>query len=89
MVDLDHVISGSFAIANNNREVKFDVAKPVKTIKTSVDWFIAWGKYSVAACYVVLHWQEEFLTYRSRILSLFSATAPASHAALINLDKSI
>jgi hypothetical protein len=48
MVDLDHVISGSFAITNDNREVKtlrgmevkFGVAKPVKTVRMSGDWFI-------------------------------------------------
>jgi hypothetical protein len=32
MVDLDHVISGNFAIANN-KEVKFGVIKPVKAVK--------------------------------------------------------
>ena len=48
MVNLDHVISGSFAISNDNREVeviggiqfKFGVAKASKHVKTSGDWFI-------------------------------------------------
>ena len=96
-VDLDHVISGSFAISSDNREiellggmeVKFGVVKPVKHVKTSGDWFIAWGSYTNAVCYVFPHRREEVNTYGKKILSLFSATTPTSHAAIINLDKSI
>ena len=63
MVDLDHVISGSFAITNDNREIesvggmelKFGVAKPVKQVNMSGDWFIAWGIYTKAATYVFPH----------------------------------
>ena len=97
MVDLDHVISGSFAVTNDNREVeslggmevKFGVAKPIKQVKTSGDWFIAWGIYSKAAVYVFPHRKDEFDTYATRILSLFAATAGHSHTAVINLDKGI
>ncbi|KIM84815.1 hypothetical protein PILCRDRAFT_67120, partial [Piloderma croceum F 1598] len=97
MVDLDHIISGSFAITNDNREVelfggmevKFEVSKPVKQVKTSGDWFIAWGNYSRAAVYVFLHWKEEFNSYRTQILSLFAVTSPNSHSSIINLDKGI
>jgi hypothetical protein len=97
MVDLDHVISGSFAVANDNREVerlggmevKFGITKPVKQVKTSGDWFIAWGNYSKAAVYVFPHRREEFDCYGTRILSLFSATSPSSHTSVINLDKGI
>ena len=97
MVDLDHVISGSFAVANDNREieslggmeVKFGVAKPVKQVKTSGDWFIAWENYSRAAVYVFPHRKEEFDSYGTRILSLFAATSPNSHTSVINLDKGI
>ena len=96
-VDLDHVISGSFAITSDNREVellggmevKFGIAKPIKHVKTSGDWFIAWGSYMNAACYVFPHRREEFESYGKKILSLFSATTPMSHAAIINLGKSI
>jgi len=70
-------------------EVKFGVAKPVKHVKTSRDWFIAWGSYTKAACYIFPHQQEEFDTYGRKFLSLFSATAQTYHAAIINLDKSI
>jgi hypothetical protein len=97
MVDLDHVISGSFAITNDNWEIKqlggmelkFGVAKPVKQVKTSGDWFIAWGSYSKAATYVFPHRKDEFDSYGSRTLSLFTATSAGSHASIINLDKSI
>jgi hypothetical protein len=73
MVDLDHVISGSFAITNDNREIeqlggmelKFGVAKPVKQVKTSRDWFIAWGSYSKVATYVFPHRKDEFDSYGS------------------------
>jgi hypothetical protein len=97
MVDLDHVISGSFAVTNDNREVeslggmevKFGVAKPIKQVKTSGDWFIAWGIYSRAAVYVFPHRKEEFDVYGTRVLSLFAAASPHSHTAVINLDKGI
>ena len=97
MVDLNHVILGSFAVTSDNREVKtlggmevkFGVTKPVKHVKTSGDWFIAWGSYANTACYVFPHRRGEFDSYGRRILSLFSATAPASYAAIVNLDKSI
>ena len=97
MVDLDHVISGSFAVTNDNREVesvggmelKFGVSKPVKQVKTSGDWFIAWGIYARAATYVFPHRKEEFDTYGTRTLSLFAATASLSHSSVINLDKGI
>ena len=97
MVDLDHVISGSFAVTNDNREIesvggmelKFGVAKPVKQVKTSGDWFIAWGIYTKAATYVFPHRKEEFDTYGTRTLSLFAATASVSHSSVISLDKGI
>ena len=97
MVDLDHVISGSFAVTNDNREIesvsgmelKFGVAKPIKQVKTSGDWFIAWGIYSRAAAYVFPHRKEELDEYGTRTLSLFAATASLSHSSIINLDKGI
>jgi hypothetical protein len=97
MVDLDHVISGSFAVRNDNRdieliggmEVKFGVAKPSKTIKTSGEWFIAWGTYTKAMAFVFPHRRGELEEYGQRILGLFSATAPGNHSTIINLDKGI
>ena len=97
MVNLDHVISGSFDVTHDNREVKslggmevkFGVVKPVKQVKTSGDWFITWGIYSKAAVYIFPHWKDEFDTYANRILSLFAATTPFSHTAVINLNKGI
>ena len=97
MVDLDHVISGSFAVTNDNHEIesvggmelKFGVSKPVKQVKTSGDWFITWGIYTRAATYVFPHWKEEFDSYGTRTLSLFAATASLSHSSIINLDKGI
>jgi hypothetical protein len=70
-------------------KVKFRVAKPIKHIKTSGNWFIAWGSYTKAAYCVFPHCQEEFDTFGRRILSLFSTTAPTSHSAVINLNTSI
>ena len=95
-VNLDHIISGSFAITSDNHEiellgrmeVKFGITKPIKHVKMSSDWFITWGSYMNAACYVFSHHREEIKSYR-KILSLFSVTAPMSHTAIINLDKSI
>jgi hypothetical protein len=97
MVDLDHVISGTFAVSNDNRDVelvggmefKFGVAKPSKHVKSSGDWFIAWGAYSKAVAFVFPHRKEELDVYAQRILGLFAATAPSNHNAIINLDKGI
>ena len=97
MVNLDHVISGSFTVTNDNRkirslgdmEVKFGVAEPIKQVKTSGDWFIAWRIYSKAAMYVFLHRKEEFNDYGTQMLSLFAATVTLSHSSIINLDKGI
>ena len=97
MVDLDHVISDSFAVTNDNCEIKlvgrmelkFGVAKPVKQVKTSGDWFIAWGIYSRVATYIFPHQKEEFNAYRTQTLSLFTATTSLSHSSIINLNKGI
>jgi hypothetical protein len=70
-------------------EFKFGVAKAVKQVKMSGDWFIAWGIYSNAAVYVFPHRKEEFNMYGTHILSLFTATTSNSHSAVINLDKGI
>ena len=59
MVDLDHVISGAFAISSDNHKVevvggiqfKFGTSKAVKQVKTAEDWFIAWGLYMQAAAF--------------------------------------
>jgi hypothetical protein len=97
MADLDHVISGSFAVANDNRDVeligsmelKFGVAKPIKRVKTSGDWFIAWGAYTKAVVFVFPHRKEELELYGTRILSLFAATTAFNHLSIVNLDKGI
>jgi hypothetical protein len=97
MVDLDHVISGSFAVSGDNREVeivggiqfKFGVSKPVKQVKTSGDWFIAWGLYTQAMTFAFPHRRSELDAYGTQILSLFAATAPSNHAHILSLDKAI
>jgi hypothetical protein len=97
MVDLDHVISGSFAVSSDNRDVevvggiqfKFGASKAVKQVKTSGDWFIAWGLYTQAATFAFPHRKFELDVYGSHILSLFAATAPGSHSSIIFLDKAI
>jgi len=51
MVNLDHVISGSFVVSSDDRDTevvgtiqfKFGAARAVKQVKTSGDWLIAWG----------------------------------------------
>jgi hypothetical protein len=63
MVDLNHVISGSFAVSSDNCEVKivggiqfkFSATKPIKQVKTSGDWFIAWRLYMKAAMFAFPH----------------------------------
>jgi hypothetical protein len=49
MVNLNHVISGSFAVSSDNHDIevvggtqfKFGAVKAIKQVKTSGDWFIA------------------------------------------------
>jgi hypothetical protein len=97
MVDLDHIISGSFAVSSDNRDTevvgtiqfKFGAAKAVKQVKTSGDWFIAWGCYMQAALFAFPHQKSELQTYRSQILSLFATTSLDNHASVIVLDKAI
>jgi len=97
MVDLDHVISGAFAVTSDNREVevvggiqfKFGASKAVKQVKTAGDWFIAWGIYTQAAAFAFPHRRSELESYGTQILSLFTATAPDSHSHIISLDKAI
>jgi hypothetical protein len=97
MVDLDHVISGSFAVSSDNREVeviggiqfKFGAARASKHVKSSGDWFIAWNLYSKAVSFAFPHRLNELSLYSQQILGLFAATTPGSHTNVINLDKAI
>jgi hypothetical protein len=73
MVDLDHVISGSFAVSGDNRDTevvgtiqfKFSAARAIKQVKTSSDWFIAWGLYTQVASFAFPHRKSELETYGS------------------------
>jgi hypothetical protein len=97
MVDLDHVISGNFATSNDNHEIevvggiqfKYGAAKPVKQVKTSGEWFIAWRLYTQAAVFAFPHRRSELDGYGVQILSLFAATLPANHSHILSLDKAI
>ena len=97
MVDLDHVISGSFAVSSDNHDVefvggiqfKFGASKAVKQVETSGDWFIAWGLYTQAAMFVFPHRKSELESYGVQILSLFAATTLNNHSYIISLDKAI
>ena len=97
MVDLDHVISGSFAVSGDNRDTeviggiqfKFGATRAVKQVKTSGDWFIAWGLYTKAASFAFPHQRAELEMYGVQTLSLFSATLPCHHTSVIALDKAI
>jgi hypothetical protein len=97
MVDLDHVISGSFTVSSDNREVeviggiqlKYRAAKPAKQVNTSGDWFIAWRLYTQAAMFAFPHRRSELDSYGVQILSLFAATSPINHSHILSLDKAI
>jgi hypothetical protein len=91
MVDLDHVISGGFAVSNDNREVevvggiqfKFGATTAVKKVKTAGDWFIAWGIYTKALVFVFSHRKSELDDYGAYILKLFAATSLGDHVTII------
>ena len=97
MVDLDHIISGSFTVSSDNRDTevvgtiqfKFCAAKAVKQVKTSGDWFIAWGMYTKVASFAFPHRKSELKIYGSWILSLFATTSIDKHSHIIALDKAI
>jgi len=97
MVDLDHVLSGGFAVASDNRDVetvggiqfKFGAARPIKHVKNAGDWFIAWGMYSKAVTFAFPHRFSELASYSQHVLGLFSATAIEHQTNIIMLDKAI
>jgi hypothetical protein len=97
MVNLDHVISGSVAVSSNNRETeviggiqfKYGAAKPVKQVKTSGEWFIAWGIYTQAAAFAFPHRKSELDSYGAQIISLFAAMSSSNHSHILSLDKAI
>jgi hypothetical protein len=97
MVDLDHVISGSFVVSSDNCEVevvggiqlKYGASKPTKQVKTSGDWFIAWHLYTQAATFTFPHRRSELDSYSVQILSLFAATSPANHSHILSLDRAV
>jgi hypothetical protein len=73
MVDLNHVISGSFAVSSDNHNIevvrgiqfKFGAVKAIKQVKTSDDWFIAWGLYTQVAVFILPHRRSELKSYRA------------------------
>ena len=79
MVNLDHVISGSFAISSDNREVeviggiqfKFGTEKAFKHVKTSGDWFITWNQYSKAVSFLSHTGSVSYPCTCSRFLGFF------------------
>jgi hypothetical protein len=97
MVDLDHVLSGGFAVASDNRDVetvgriqfKFGAARPIKHVKNAGDWFIAWGMYLKAITFAFPHRISELASYSQHILGLFSTTAVEHQTNIIMLDKAI
>jgi hypothetical protein len=97
MVDLDHVISGSFAVSNDNWDVevvggiqfKFGAARASKHVKTSGDWFIAWNIYTKAVAFAFPHRQHELQVYGQHILGLFSATSVGNHSHILLFDKAV
>jgi hypothetical protein len=97
MVDLDHVLSGGFAVASDNRDVetvggiqfKFGAARPIKHVKNAGDWFVAWGMYSKAVTFAFPHRFSELASYSQHVLGLFSATAVEHQTNIIMLDKAV
>ena len=97
MVDLDHVLSGAFAVSNDNRDVevvggiqfKFGTARAAKQVRTSGDWFIAWNMYSKAVAFAFPHRQSELQCYGQSILGLFSATLVGHHSNILFFDKAV
>ena len=97
MVNLDHIISGSFEVSSDNWDTKviwtiqfkFGAEKAIKQVRTSGDWFIAWGMYTKVAVFTFPHRKLELEIYGSQILSLFAATSINKHAHVITLDKAI
>ena len=97
MVDLDHVLSGTFAISNDNCDVeviggiqfKFGAARAAKQVKTSGDWFIAWNMYLKAVTFTFPHRQNELQYYSQLILGLFATTSIEHYSNILLFDKAV
>ena len=97
MVTLNHVLSGTFAVSNNNRDVeviggiqfKFGAARVAKQVKTSGDWFIAWNMYSKVVMFAFPHRQNKLQYCSQSILGLFSATSVEHHSNILLFDKAV
>jgi hypothetical protein len=97
MVDLDHVISGAFPVSSDDRKTevmggiqfKYGAAKAIKQVKTSGEWFIAWGLYTQVGAFAFPHHKSELDSYGAQTLSLFAATSPNNHSYILLLDKAI
>ena len=97
MVDLNHVLSGTFAVSNNNRNVKvvsgiqfkFGAARAAKQVKTSGDWFIAWNMYLKVVMFAFPHRQNELQHYSQSILGLFATTSVKHHSNILIFDKAV
>jgi hypothetical protein len=99
MVNLDHVILGSFTVSNNNQDVevvrgiqfKFGAARASKHVKTSGDWFIAWNMYAPKLPHLLS--PTDSMNYRftgiEHILGLFSATSVGNHTHILLFDKAV
>ena len=97
MVDLDHVLSGTFTVLNNNCDVeviggiqfKFGTARATKQVRSSGDWFIAWNMYSKVVAFAFPYRQNELQCYGQSILGLFAATSVGHHSNILFFDKAV
>jgi hypothetical protein len=97
MVNLNHILSGTFTVSNDNHDVevvggirfKFGAKWAIKQVKNSGDWFIAWNMYSKAVAFAFPHRLTELSHYLQHMLSLFAATSVGNHTNIIFLDKAI
>ena len=96
-VNLDAIFSGSISTEPDQRatqqvgevELRFNMSKPTKAVRSCGDWVIAWGYAERAIMFAFPHREQEVTDYREYILSHFAALNSWYHHHVIELDKAI
>jgi len=94
-VDLDHVLSGIYAVGPDERrkerlgalEIAVGASAPAKVVRSHSDWTIAWESYLDAAIFVFPNRQTELNAYGKFVRQLFTSFSPEKHLRVIHYDK--
>jgi len=96
-VDLDHVLSGIYAVGPDERrkeklgalEITVGSCAPAKTVRSHSDWTITWESYLDAAVFVFPNRQIELNGYGKFVRQLFTSFPSDKHLRVIHYDKAV